>query len=105
MVFEVYQIVKANTFGNSHFVCRDETWSTRLDKVFSNLQEAREYVIKSSMKIIVRFQIHPTYEFCEDFCFNNDRFLAEREYFVGKPNIEAIQNALKRNGIKILSPK
>jgi hypothetical protein len=99
---KVYYLFKTDTFGNSHFVNRDETWTVKLRESFPSIEEAETYVINMSKRDIVRFCSKPTDMFCREFCFTSDKYMKYRTYFIGKPDICKMKKALEEDGVKVI---
>lgn len=99
--YHVYRIDKVDTYGNSHGVNRDETWSVVLDKTFTNKEEALNYIIHMNRKWC-RYELGTLYT-------NNQEFIAERctdikwchkqRYFLGRPNLKLIREYLNKDGV------
>lgn len=103
---EVYRISKNDTFDNSHFINRDETWTARkVGLEFSILDEAKEYIRQMSLEDIVRYSTSPDPKFVEKFCFEDDKWYHERRYFIGPPDWRKIRKGLEKDGIHVISSK
>lgn len=61
----------------------EENWTVELSECFYTLEEAKNYVIRMSLADIVCYSSRPTTKFCREFCFTDDRYLANRSYFIG----------------------
>jgi hypothetical protein len=113
MAHIVYRIQVFDVQSNKYSVGREESWTLKQDKVFDNEQEAREYVLDKNRihSDMVRLGAHlimqkndaELQKYYEDFCFNDDRYLRHRRYFLGKPSANKIREQLRQNGIRVLS--
>ncbi len=73
-------------------------------KSFQTIDEAEAYVMDRSLSTLVRF-MPPGCDaaaFSREFCFENDRWMGERTHFVGRPDMDAMQAALERNGVRVV---
>jgi hypothetical protein len=112
------QVYKIETFpaGNNHFgINRNENWSIIKDKEFENIDDAKEYVIIKSRLVtelpifIISYRLlemennsNDETKFINDFCFDDDKYIKYRRYFIGYPPIDKIKESLKNDGIHIL---
>ena len=116
--FPVYKIQVIDLPKNHYQTDRSEHWVPQLDKTFSTLEEAKAHIISQS-------RIHtdlPNYlvdlkgpkglkevevktEIINKFCFEDDRYLIYRRYFLGPPPIAEISRALKTSGIHVIKSK
>lgn len=106
---DVYRLEVFDAKGNSHGVgTRTENWRLVKDKEFADDAEARDYVraknrLTSSLpNFLVLIADEATKEaFVDEFCFS-DRWIAERRYFLGKPDVRGIQRGLERAGVRFV---
>lgn len=106
--YVVTKLFIVDTFGNSHAINRDESWTLKKDRFFASLEEAKQYVIDKN-KIhsdMVRFGFHlPDEEkdaFYQEFCFTNDKYLHQRRYFLGIPDTQKLLQNLRDDNIKVI---
>lgn len=98
---KVYRIDKVDTFGNSHGVNRDETWSVVLDKTFATEDDARDYVIEMNHKLCgydLGILYTTTKEFIMERC-TDIKWCHKQRYFIGRPNIKLIRENLTKDGV------
>lgn len=107
----VYKIQVSDTFGNSHFTNRDETWYVLKDKEFDTEEEAKEYIIGRTRLFVPELSSHlititddKKHEFCNEFCFTNEVYMAKRRYFIGKPDLKVMKAQLIRDSIMVRNP-
>lgn len=114
MTTEVYKIQIFNEGSNAYGVARDERWELKLDTTFDNLVEAKEYIRQQSRQStnLCNFlqQLRETKEedrkitevqFIDDFCFNDDKYLKYRRFFIGQPDTKLLFKELKNDGIVV----
>lgn len=103
-MFTVYRIDKVDTYGNSHGVNRDETWSLEKDKTFNSEEEATEYVIAMNRRFCSYDLgiIGASDELISLRCTGR-KWCHKQRYFLEKPDIKLIRKKLEDSGIKTLS--
>jgi hypothetical protein len=108
MSYQVYRIHTVPSGTNAFGVCRDETWALQTDRIFDDVEEARDYVIVQNRihtelpSLLMSMDTETEREaFVTAFCFG-DTHLHLQRYFLGKPNMAAIQHALKTNGVHVI---
>jgi hypothetical protein len=104
----VYRILTfEGTEGNAYTVNRSEDWMVKMDKCFDSVEEAKAYVKAQSIQHtdLLLFGHHLAGQereaYMNDFCFDDDRYLRFRRYFLGPPPVQAIKKALQNAGIKV----
>jgi hypothetical protein len=104
----VFKIEVSDTFGNSHFTNRDETWTVIRMGSFPKENDAKEYVIGRTKLFVPELSIFliniPDDEknkFCHQFCFTDDKYYTKRKFFIGKPNLKKMIELLKKENIQI----
>lgn len=105
LMHTVYRLVKTPKTGNSHSICREETWSFAIDNTYATLEEASDYVIRKNLEFC-SYDLYLntgslTKEVLEDRCLKNPAYLSRRLYFVGKPSIELLKEQLRNSSIKV----
>lgn len=108
-MIQIYRITITPSSTNAFSVGRTDTWTLQKDKLFTNFDEARNYVITQNCvhSELPRFLIDlPSIEeketFIENFCFKETHLHLQR-YFIGKPSKIKIQNSLKNIGINFIT--
>jgi len=111
--FPVYRIYTVPSQTNAYTTGRMETWSIKLDQNFSNLLEAREYVINMNRAhsdlplFLVDLKEDQKDEFTEEFCFS-EKYLHHRRFFLTK-STESDRNKIIRSlqdqGIDVIKVK
>lgn len=101
----VYKLVKVPRSGNSHNLCRAETWSIKQDRVFEVLEEAEAYVIKQNFHFCSYDLYLSTGSLTEtvirERCLTDDKYMSRRLYFLGKPSVKILEEQLKTEGILV----
>jgi hypothetical protein len=101
---EVYRVDKVPAHGNSHAVNREEIWSVVLDRTFSTEPEARDYIITMNRK-------HCGYELGIQHSTSVEGIAARcldpiwshhQKYFLGRPDIQQMQEQLRQNVMTVL---
>jgi len=115
----IYKIRTYSEGSNSYGVSRAERWVVEVDCECKELQEAKDYVKSKSREFTILPNVlqswretkpeHQTIktedELIEKFCFTDDQQLKHRRFFIGKPDLEAIQKALINDGVQIIQTK
>lgn len=109
--FQTYKIVPGKSQNNAYGVDREEVWIIKPDTCFSDLKEAKQYVIdmnkKCSDMVLLAFtngNKSNLDQFYNSFCFDNDsKYYYLRRYFMSKPNLGLIKKQLKENNINTAS--
>ena len=107
-MYKIYCIYTFQNSDNSYTVSRDENWVPRLVTNLLTLAEAKQYVIEKSRLVtdlplfLVNMDNSKKDAFIEQFCFDDDKYLKYRRFFIGYPPIDKIKDALKKDGVKIL---
>jgi hypothetical protein len=110
MSFDVYTIDTFPASSNHYALSRGENWQTRLVQTFSTLADAENYVIDKTMAETILATFTVTAHDAQDkmriirlFCFDDDQYLHYRRYFVGKPPVTRIQEALVKQGVTLVN--
>lgn len=111
MSYEVWRINDLNASSNTYTTGRTESWNLVRDCVFSDLEEAKEYIKNKSriFTIITNFLVdlkneEEKTEFINEFCFG-DKYLHHQRFFIGKPSIQKLRKAVESQGIKFILEK
>ena len=106
--YVVFKLFTVDTFGNSHALNRDESWTLMRDRIFNNLEEAKQYVIDKnrvhSDMVNLGFNLKDTEKdtFYDEFCFTNDKYVHKRRYFLGAPDKKKIIQNLREDNLKVI---
>lgn len=104
-VVQVYRIDKLSSKGNSHTIDRSETWSIVVDRTFTSLEEAENYVIKQNRHNCAvdlglnALEITPA--IVRDKCLDNPKTIHLRTHFIGIPPLAEIRKSLIENKIHV----
>jgi len=105
----VYKIQISDTFGNSHATNRDETWYVKKDKTFDTEEEAKEYIIDRTRLFVPELSSflyilnddEDKHDFCDKFCFTDERYMTKRRYFIGPPDLKKMKALLIKERIQV----
>lgn len=105
---KMYQVWRINDFeasSNAYTTGRTESWVLKKDNVFNKLEDAKEYIRQKSLifTTLSNFTVDIKSEeekqkFIDEFCFG-DKYLFHQRFFIGKPNLDKIRNAIENQGI------
>jgi len=106
---EVYKISVHDTYGNKYGVNRDDTWTVAhvVDKSIENPTLALEYVLEKNLSLpyfhmLTYLMTQNEYDEFKSSFMENDLYIHHCRWFVGKPPMERILRALRRDGVKVL---
>lgn len=106
MSFFTTKIETYETLGNSHAVCRHDTWVFKKDQTFDTLEEAKDYVIqhnRSTSDFITSSRSLSSQQkdvYAIEFSLG-DKHLHQCRWFVGKPPKKKIAALLQNDGIDV----
>jgi hypothetical protein len=110
MSFEVYQLRVYPCEDNRYAVGRQETWQLARSRTFDNKEDATEYIFNSTIIHVPEFTNlalgltgDQRLAFAQAFCFDDERYLKYRRFFLGKPDFRALRSSLEQEGVKVLS--
>ncbi|QYB17389.1 hypothetical protein PV-S19_0025 [Pacmanvirus S19] len=101
---KVYRITTYDTYGNAFACNRHETWSIKLDKIFSDKTEATNYVISQNSKLpqfknlAIGLSDEDYEKFINEFTLG-EKYLDECRWFVGYPPVDKISELLHKKGV------
>jgi len=109
-MIDVYRINTLDTKTNKYSIGREQHWIVRKDKEFNDEKSAKLYVVEKS-KIFtdciallgsksMKLDQTKKNEYYNDFCFNDEKYLLYRRFFLGYPPINEIKRLLRTNGIQ-----
>lgn len=108
MTYQTFRITTVSSSTNAYTTERTETWNIVPDICFSDVENAKNYVIAQNLlhSELSRFLVDFTNEddkdaFKHQFCFG-DNYLHLQRYFLGQPNVKRIREALKANGVSMI---
>lgn len=107
MSIQVYKIDTFPIANNSYCVGREESWVLKEDVKFDTIEDARSYIIDKSFiftdlpLFLVDLPTEKRDDFIEEFCFS-DKYLHYQRFFIGKPNVKKIKNALADQGVNVM---
>ena len=108
-ILTIYRIFTLTISDNKYKINRDEEWIIKKVNGDFNESDAISYIINQSLehtdlpKFIFNLSGEERTKAINDFCFNDDKYLKYRRFFIGYPPIDQIVNELKNDGIKILN--
>lgn len=97
MTFEVYRITVSGGGNNDYTVDRSETFIIQHHSTFDTKQEAEQYVITNNLKHLTGDVVVATLDrgmSQRDVCLSDPKWMHVRRFFVGKPDIGKIKQAL-----------
>lgn len=104
MNYQIFRIQSTPSSTNAYTTGRMETWTVVPDITFTDLENAKNYVITQNLihSELARFLIDLSNEeekdaFKLEFCFGNNYVHLQR-YFLGVPNVNKIKELLKATG-------
>ena len=109
MSFEVFRLQVFPCEDNRYGVGRAETLQLQRDKVFATESEAVEHIYNSTVIHVPEFgnlayglQGEQRVAFAQAFCFDDDRYLKYRRFFLGIPDTKAMGKAYKSEGVRVV---
>jgi hypothetical protein len=99
----VYQVIRSDTYGNSHFTNRDETWVTRKVQTFDTPEAAWVYVKEKERynPAFVRLALNvPERESLLDRFCREPNYILDRNYHIERPTPQMIRQACEKAGIR-----
>lgn len=106
---DIYKISTYDGFaGNAYNTNRHEDWIVSKCKWFDNMESAMEFVRYMSILHTDLLLFVGTLtgldksKYINDFCFDDDKYLRYRRFFIGPPPLKEIKASLKHNGIQII---
>jgi hypothetical protein len=106
MEFATCRLETYQTFGNSHAVCRHETWNFKAGPKFADLATAERYIINMNADLPEFIMASrgltddAKLEFAREFSFGK-KYLHHCRYFLYPPPKADIIACLKANGIEV----
>lgn len=108
-MYTVYRILVVEKIAKvAYNIVRHEDWVVLKAGQFKTEQEAKKFICSESMKktdlpkytvdIIDHDQKD---EFIRKFCFEDDRYLLQRRFFMGYPDIDHIKKLLIASGVTV----
>lgn len=109
-MIQIYRIQVFPSEKNSYNLDRSETWKVVKDQECESMDEARAYVreksrIHTELIGVTRYPDLPHQDrlhIIDQFCFDDDRYLLYRRFFIGYPPIEQMKQLLKDQSIQCL---
>jgi len=107
-MYTVYHIITVPSQTNAFTTGRLETWTLKKYNTYSSLEEARQVVLDGNIRhsdllIFADKLCGPEREsFYQQFCFDDDKYLAYRRFFLGKPKFSQLKQAIVDQGINVL---
>lgn len=108
--FTVWRLYTSPEGDNQYGISRREVWSFIKVADFADEETARDYVRTESLAKttlpLYTIDVHSTLakqKFINDFCFDDDKYMAQRRYFLESPKMvkPAIVEALAKVGIRV----
>jgi len=105
-MFQTYYLEKYPIQSNAYSVSRSENWSFRKEKLFENLEEAKEFV-RDKNRYTPEFVLLAEHlkgeqrdELLERFCFSN-QYLLKQKYFIEPLPIAELKEEINKNYFSI----
>jgi len=109
--YQIYRIREISAPNNSHKCDRHEELNVQFVTEFSDEQEARTFVRdknRAHSEMVNHIPFHKSESdqlaYIDRFCFDDSKtsFLTKRKFFLGYPDIDAIKNAYRSDGVRVL---
>ena len=104
MATDVWRIKRYAMGSGLHGVSRREQRVFEKVTTFQDIEEAKTFVYNSTVKAGTHLPYYGagcTRDQIMAFCFTDERMVHHREYFIGKPPKQAIQQALNLDGVRV----
>ena len=108
MTYNVYHITTVPSQTNAFTTGRMETWTLKLYESYMTLDDAKHAVLEGNLKhsdlimLSERLRGKDREDFYQQFCFDDDKYLGNRRFFLGKPKIAKLKEAIASEGINVL---